>query len=316
MIMQPVKSFNAKILLFGEHTLLLNSMALSIPFDRFHGKLEKDQQIEKQDVHLHSNRQMRNFFGYLKEKSLGFNAPYALDIAALAKDLEDGLYFESNIPHGYGLGSSGALVAALYGKYGAVTDPEFFISKQLLSQLKDFFGSLESYFHGTSSGLDPLISFLNQTVVITGNKALKTIKSGWSEHKGKGAVFIIDSRVIGDTQPLVEYYRSRYREAGFKKSVDDHYIPLVNKAVKSYISLEPSELLNVVRELSAFQFNHMIKMIPEQMHEVWQSGLADGAYALKLCGSGGGGMVLGFTENVEVTKKQLAGFEPLIIHQL
>ena len=33
------------------------------------------------------------------------------------ESIKSGLYFESSIPIGYGIGSSGALVAALYEKY-------------------------------------------------------------------------------------------------------------------------------------------------------------------------------------------------------
>ena len=35
----------------------------------------------------------------------------------LLKDVNGGMYFDSSIPQGYGVGSSGALVAALYDKY-------------------------------------------------------------------------------------------------------------------------------------------------------------------------------------------------------
>ena len=40
-----------------------------------------------------------------------------LDWEALKADLDRKLYFDSNIPQGYGVGSSGALVAAFYDRY-------------------------------------------------------------------------------------------------------------------------------------------------------------------------------------------------------
>ena len=39
------------------------------------------------------------------------------DIDAFKQDVENGMYFQSSIPQGFGVGSSGALVAAVYGKY-------------------------------------------------------------------------------------------------------------------------------------------------------------------------------------------------------
>jgi mevalonate kinase len=39
------------------------------------------------------------------------------DIDTLENDVNVGMYFDSSIPQGYGVGSSGALVAAIYDKY-------------------------------------------------------------------------------------------------------------------------------------------------------------------------------------------------------
>ena len=43
-------------------------------------------------------------------------------------------------------------------------------------------------------------------------------------------------------------------------------------------------------------------MIPEQFHALWKTGIDTNAYYLKLCGSGGGGYILGFAE--DITKAQ------------
>ena len=313
---QPDQQLNAKILLFGEHTLMLNSMALSIPFNRFFGRLIQDSDIDDHPNNRESNAQIRKFFKFLLKKNPSFDSTFTLNLEQLATDLENGFYFDSNIPQGYGLGSSGAMVAAIYRKYGSYPDPEYFLSQNLLPDLKAYFASLESYFHGKSSGLDPLISFVNQAILISENNKLETIQTNWSEHIGSGAVFLIDTKVTGETQPLVEYFRNRYGSTEFKKDTDSYYIPLVNSAVKNYISNNTDGLLTVTNQLSEFQLRKMAKMIPEEIHKIWMEGLNNGSYALKLCGSGGGGMVLGFTSNLEVAKEKLHTFQPLIIHQL
>ena len=65
------------------------------------------------------------------------------------------MYFDSSIPQGYGVGSSGALVAAIYDQYALnkITVLEN-LTKDKLVQLKQ---SLQQWnlFHGKSSGLDP-----------------------------------------------------------------------------------------------------------------------------------------------------------------
>jgi mevalonate kinase len=59
--------------------------------------------------------------------------------------------------------------------------------------------------------------------------------------------------------------------------------------------------------LSKFQFEHFKPMIPKLFNKMWKRGLDSGEYYLKLCGAGGGGFILGFTKNYELTKKQLKG---------
>ena len=41
-------NFYSKILLFGEYGIMLNSDALSIPFKKFHGSLEKSKLISNE----------------------------------------------------------------------------------------------------------------------------------------------------------------------------------------------------------------------------------------------------------------------------
>jgi mevalonate kinase len=46
-------------------------------------------------------------------------------------------------------------------------------------------------------------------------------------------------------------------------------------------------------------------MIPRLFKKLWKKGLDTGDYYLKLCGAGGGGFILGFTQNYEATKEHL-----------
>ena len=56
-------------------------------------------------------------------------------------------------------------------------------------------------------------------------------------------------------------------------------------------------------------------MIPEQFHNIWQQGIDSNDYYLKLCGSGGGGYILGFTENLEKAKISLKDYKLEIVYQ-
>ena len=86
-----------------------------------------------------------------------------IDVSLLCKDLDAGIYFESDILQNYGLGSSASLCAALYDNYALHKSgsPE---------TLRNIFSFMESYFHGKSSGMDPLPVYFNKEVALVNHK--------------------------------------------------------------------------------------------------------------------------------------------------
>ena len=88
-----------------------------------------------------------------------FNSQY-LNISKLIKDFDSGWTLRGNIPTGYGIGSSGAVCAAILDKYQYESADIETSHNQLIQ--------MESYFHGKSSGLDPLVSFYDKPVLING----------------------------------------------------------------------------------------------------------------------------------------------------
>ena len=102
------------------------------------------------------------------------------------------MYFDSSIPQGYGVGSSGALVAAIYDEYASdkITVLENLTRDKLL-QLKTIFSEMESFFHGKSSGLDPLNSYLSIPILINSKDNIEVTGIPSQKSEGKGAVFLI-----------------------------------------------------------------------------------------------------------------------------
>ena len=71
-----------------------------------------------------------------------------------------------SIPTGYGVGSSGAIVAAIYEHY--IRDEYEILNKTKKNRISDLiknFSLMESFSHGKSSGLDPLNSFLKLPIL-------------------------------------------------------------------------------------------------------------------------------------------------------
>ena len=55
-------------------------------------------------------------------------------------------------------------------------------------------------------------------------------------------------------------------------------------------------------------------MIPQNFHKIWETGIESNDYFLKLCGSGGGGYILGFSEDFEKAKSALKNYKLEVVY--
>ena len=151
------EEFHAKIMLFGEYSIICNSMGLTIPYHEYKGKLTYiSENPDNIDFAIRSNTHLKNYSRYVRNLVESGKNRCEFDIDRFESDIEEGIYFESNIPQGFGIGSSGALVAALYDHYAIdKISRDAKISNEDRARLKDCLGQLESYFHGKSSGNQP-----------------------------------------------------------------------------------------------------------------------------------------------------------------
>ena len=133
--------FYSKILLFGEYGIIKDSKGLSIPYNFYNGALKVDENPSVEAIK--SNESLGRFVSYLEQLQEEQPALVTFAIDSLKADVARGMYFDSSIPQGYGVGSSGALVAAIYDKYAQnkITVLENLTREKLL-QLKEIF----SYF--------------------------------------------------------------------------------------------------------------------------------------------------------------------------
>jgi mevalonate kinase len=301
-------AFNSKILLFGEYSIIQESMGLSVPYEIFNGQLtfEKPSGVTEDFIQA-SRTAIEGFVVYLKSLQDKGELIARVNIDALTNDLEQGLFFHSNIPQGFGIGSSGALVAAVYDRY--VEDKitmEQHPDSMTIQLLKAQLAQMESYFHGSSSGVDPLICYLNIPLLITANKEIEPVKMAFNRD-GKGAIFLIDTGVSRKTEPLVRYYMERMQEGTFREFVDKQLKPFTNNCIQALLDGDHETLFGYLGKLSKVQLDHFKPMIHRRFNKMWQRGIDTGDYYLKLCGAGGGGFILGFTQNYEVAQHSLKG---------
>ncbi len=304
--------FYSKILLFGEYGIIKNSKGLSIPYNFYNGALKTTKDLDKKAAI--SNKSLLKLATYLKENPKPELVVFNTDM--LFKDIANGMYFDSSIPQGYGVGSSGALVAAIYDKYAEnkITVLENLTRDKLL-KLKLIFAYVESFFHGNSSGLDPLNSYLSLPILIHSKDNVETAGiPSQKQHKNKGAVFLLDSGVVGETAPMVNIFMEKMKHDGFRNMLKNKFVKHTDACVDDFLSGNVSSLFLNIKQLSRTVLDHFKPMIPSQFHALWKQGIETNEYYLKLCGSGGGGYILGFTENFEKAQKTLKNYQLEVVY--
>ena len=302
--------FYAKILLFGEYGIIKDSKGLAIPYNSYQGALIiSDDQSEKA---IDSNRKLNDFYLYLSHLT---DPEIQLRLDELKVDIDRNMHFDSSIPQGYGVGSSGALVAAIYDKYAddKITVLENLTREKLL-KLKSTFSKMESFFHGKSSGLDPLNSYLSLPILIKSKNNLEATGIP-SQKEGKGAVFLLDSEMIGETQPMVNIFMNKMKNEGFRNMIDRDFARHTDNCIDDFLHGNVKSLFGNVKKLSKVVLKHFKPMIPDTFHQLWENGIETNDYYLKLCGSGGGGYILGFTEDYQKTQKLLEDYKLELVYR-
>ena len=295
-----MKQYPAKILLFGEHTVNLGSQALAMPLNLYAGHWAFSDEKNKGDETPYFNRdkwtdRLMEFAAYLTASPLFIK----LDVARFKQELSAGLYFASDIPIGYGVGSSGALVAAIFDRYCMVREGKD------LTMLKKTLAQMEGFFHGTSSGTDPLICYLNSAVVIN-EKEIK--RTELPEMKKPYSLFLLDTKIERSATPFIDYFLEKNKDALFQKKINNHYLPIVDQAIDCFVKGNWEQLFNAFNLISEFQFLFLKKMIPTNFFNIWQSGMDSDFFKLKICGAGGGGFILGMTDDFEKLNQEFGGY--------
>lgn len=305
--------FYAKILLFGEYGIIKDAMGLSIPYNFYQGAFKSTTSLEGES--RSSNQHLIKYLNHLQNITASGEILGALNLDAFKTDIENGLYFDSSIPQGFGVGSSGALVAAIYDRYAVnKITAEGNMHRDDLIQLKKIFSQMESYFHGKSSGVDPTICYLNLPLLIKSKDDLGTVQIPEST-EGKGAIFLINSGQPGETQPMVNIFMEKLKEEGFRNMLKNQFTKYNDECIASFLKGDIKPLFRSLKKLSGLLLENFTPMIPDSFHALWKKGIDSNAYYLKLCGSGGGGFILGFARDFDKANRILASHNPEVIYR-
>lgn len=309
-------SFNSKILLFGEYTVLQNSMALVVPCDLYSGRLDFYETASNKKFAQQSNEYLKKFSGFIASH---MDENFVLEVKRLERELENGLFFQSTIPQGYGLGSSGALVVAIFLRYlkkaKSVKDDLKVVTYHKMQGLKSALAKLESFFHGVSSGLDPLSIILNEPLLYKSVNDIETTVLPEKVATGQNVIFLLNTQIPRNTSDLMQKFDHLRSDSRFQSRLKSDLVRYNNEAIENFLKNDSTRLHESLYNISHFQLEEMHEFIPETLHETVEYGLSSGDYSLKLCGAGGGGFMLGFTQNWEKTRESLQGHDVKVIYR-
>ena len=286
----------SKIILFGEYSMIFDATALLVPFRRFSARWVQaaDNMDEQQSF---SARELLRFCAFLQE-----NGAFAetIDTDAFAEGLRAGWVLASDVPPGYGLGSSGTVAAAVYDRYGKahLQDPV---------QLKELFGRMESFFHGSSSGIDPLLCWLGRPFRISADR----VELLDDDILNRGIrICLIDTKKERETKPLVEYFKKQLEDPAFAAGFRDDYLPWVSACINALVQGDHDAFFTALRHLSAGQLRFFRPMIPDHTAALFRGG-NDFNFGVKILGAGGGGYMLGFTDDCRKAAELLKDYDVL-----
>lgn len=300
--------YPSKILLFGEYGVTKNYSGLSIPYKNYKGYLNFNNYFNKKlsISESKSNKELKKFFSFLIKNSI-----VDLEFEKLKKDLDKGMYFHSNIPQRYGLGSSGALISSIYDKYSKTK----YSSERNIKKLKEIFSKMESFFHGNSSGLDPLVCFLKKPIFFHSKNKIfyVNIPEKKNINKKNGIVFLLNSGIPSKTYTMNKVFSKKLKNNFFKKEIIEKFFFYNKKCIESLLKNNMNTFLVYIKNLSTWVFNNLKFMIPKNIFKIWKIGIINDSYYMKLCGSGGGGYFLVFSRNHECLNKELKNYVKEVI---
>ena len=96
--------------------------------------------------------------------------------------------------------------------------------------------------------------------------------------------------------------------------INSEFIKHTNLCVDNFLSGDIKNLFNHTKKLSKIVFDNFKPMIPSDFHDLWKKGIDSESYFLKLCGSGGGGYILGFAPDIDKAKNDLKNYNLEVVY--
>ena len=102
---------------------------------------------------------------------------------------------------------------------------------------------------------------------------------------------------------MVEIFLNKLRQKDFEVFFENEFVVATNNSITNFLERKYEDFENNFIELSKKTFDNFQEMIPSDFKKLWTDGFENEDYYLKLCGSGGGGFLIGLTTDLDKVQK-------------
>jgi len=114
---------------------------------------------------------------------------------------------------------------------------------------------------------------------------------------------------------MVNIFMNKMKNEGFRKMFSEEFAFHSDSCIEDFLQGDVKSLFSNMKSLSKVVLENFKPMIPSAFHKLWKQGIDSNDYYLKLCGSGGGGYILGFAKDYEKVKKQLKDYNLELVYR-
>ncbi|MEO5581133.1 MAG: hypothetical protein ABIR66_00460 [Saprospiraceae bacterium] len=171
--------------------------------------------------------------------------------------------------------------AAVLQQYGLNSGEDVGLIQQKLALI-------ESCFHGTSSGFDPLISYFQRGCLVQNKNTLLLKDTYTINEKLKSRLYLIDSNTTRTSLSPIQWFYEQINSGAFQTELQE--LNEVNSLfIRNVLDTDPFIISSLFQKISSIQFEIFQPLIVPSVKKIWKLGLQQGTYFCKLCGKGGGG---------------------------
>ncbi len=274
-------SASGKVIIAGEHAVVYGGQALAAPLSRYVTFFCENYGPECHQTHFFIENkidpQFEEILEQLWQKTLDLFGSDYIHISCKTS---------SSIPLGGGLGSSAALCVAL------IRLAEKILQKNLNSQEKiNFANTLETFFHGSPSGLDVSTSVFESLIVFEKGQVATPVTLS----KDANELFqfvLIDSGERSSTKDMIARGKNYFFGSAIRQDIIQNFNTETQKCLTALVEREPNLLAQSFKTLESYL--NAAGVVTPKMRSIIDKCEDLGCLASKPTGAGGGGYILTF----------------------